>query len=458
MLAGLVLGMVMAVRQDFSLVSVHSHIGLLGWAAMAITGLAYLALPKCGQSRLAAVHFWLHNIGVPLLLGSLAFMMLSGAHLPRLQRGDPAWHAVVMPSPLEDRARALAMAQNFGPDALDLNRRLVAANPADAGSRTRLARCYLEAGRLDEAEAEYREVLRLDARNRIAAGGLEMIAGRRRQLEVPAEELRPVRRARAPRAAGAVRRTAREPLEPEAAGPESSEPVPQSFAGFGRDAFAELAACHRRSAVHARFAPRVVDLLRRVNALPSSVEIAGVREAGKRQLFRVAASDVHAEVAHWHAFNMGGRWEMQWNIAMYAGRAVGDWLRIGLGFNLAEAGVDPARTAGVAEVRDAFGRFQEIVDSPRGSLFLGWMVKEEGLIQVDERAPRLDVREPSQAAKLISELDPERTDWVFFGKWLRPDNAADAAVLEDPVTLVRTIDRVFMGLLPLFRAMREAGV
>ena len=36
-----------------------------------------------------------------------------------------------MPSPLEDRARALAMAQNFGADALDLNRRLVAANPVD---------------------------------------------------------------------------------------------------------------------------------------------------------------------------------------------------------------------------------------------------------------------------------------------------------------------------------------
>jgi len=78
MLAGLVLGMVMAVRQDFSLVSVHSHIGLLGWAAMAITGLAYLALPKCSQSRLATIHFWLHNIGVPLLLCSLAFMVLSG--------------------------------------------------------------------------------------------------------------------------------------------------------------------------------------------------------------------------------------------------------------------------------------------------------------------------------------------------------------------------------------------
>jgi uncharacterized membrane protein YgdD (TMEM256/DUF423 family) len=78
LLAGLVLGMVMAIRQDFTLVSVHTHIGLLGWAAMAITGLAYLALPKCSRSRLAAIHFWLHNVGVPLMLGSLAFMVLTG--------------------------------------------------------------------------------------------------------------------------------------------------------------------------------------------------------------------------------------------------------------------------------------------------------------------------------------------------------------------------------------------
>jgi tetratricopeptide (TPR) repeat protein len=360
-----------------------------------------------------------------------------------------------MSSALEDRARALALAQNFGADALELNRRLVAANPADAGSHTRLARCYFEAGRLEEAETEYREVLRLDARNRIAAGGLETVAERRRQLQAPAGEQHAARRPKVPRVSGAVvPRARREPAEPEVV---SAEPVPQSFTGLGADAFAELARCGRR-AVHVRFAPRIIDLLRRVNALPSSVEIAGVREPGKRQLFRVGASDVHTDHAHWYAFNLGGRWEMQWNIGMYGGRPAGDWLRIGLGFNLTEGGADPARAAGIVEVRDAFRHFQEILDSPRGSLFLGWMAKEDGLIQVDEGGPRLDVREPSQAAKLISELDGERTEWLFFGKWLRPDDAAAAAVLDDPVSLVRTIDRAFTGLLPLFRAMRESPV
>ncbi len=365
-----------------------------------------------------------------------------------------------MPSSLEDRARALAVAQNFGPEALDLNRRLVAANPADIHSRTRLARCHLEAGQLDEAEVEYREVLRLDPRNRIAAGGIETIGQRRREREMPAEE-HVVRRARAPRVTGAVvpRASTRSPRV--SAEPPSdtswSEPVPQTFTGFGQDAFVELASCRRRD-VQARFGPRVVDLVRRVNALASSVEIAGMREAGKKQLFRVRASDVHPADAHWFVFNMGGRWELQWNIGMYAGRKVGDWFRVGLGLNFTGGGTDPNGEEGVLQVRDHLRRFQEILESPRGSLFLGWMVKENALMQRGAAGPLLDVREPSQAAKLIAGLDPERTDWIFFGKWLRPDADGDATILRDPVSLVRTIDRVQTGLLPLFRAMHESRV
>jgi len=72
MVLGLVMGLVMAISGDFSLASVHSHIALLGWAAMSITGIIYLLLPGCGQSRLSAVHFWGHNIGLPVMMASLA--------------------------------------------------------------------------------------------------------------------------------------------------------------------------------------------------------------------------------------------------------------------------------------------------------------------------------------------------------------------------------------------------
>lgn len=68
----LVLGMVMAIREDFTLVSVHSHLLLLGWATLALTGIVYLVLPRCADTRLATAHFWLHNIGLPVMMASLA--------------------------------------------------------------------------------------------------------------------------------------------------------------------------------------------------------------------------------------------------------------------------------------------------------------------------------------------------------------------------------------------------
>jgi len=69
---GLVLGLAMAIAKDFSLMSVHSHVLLLGWATLAITGVVYLVQPRCAASRLARAHFWLHNLGLPVMMASLA--------------------------------------------------------------------------------------------------------------------------------------------------------------------------------------------------------------------------------------------------------------------------------------------------------------------------------------------------------------------------------------------------
>jgi len=41
MMAALLLGLFMGMTKSFSLISVHSHIGLLGWLTMAVTGLVY---------------------------------------------------------------------------------------------------------------------------------------------------------------------------------------------------------------------------------------------------------------------------------------------------------------------------------------------------------------------------------------------------------------------------------
>ena len=80
LLAGLVLGLVMGIGRDFSLLSVHSHVLLLGWATLAITGVVYLVLPRCAGSRLATAHFWLHNLGLPVMMASLAAEALGESH------------------------------------------------------------------------------------------------------------------------------------------------------------------------------------------------------------------------------------------------------------------------------------------------------------------------------------------------------------------------------------------
>ncbi len=339
----------------------------------------------------------------------------------------------------------LAIAQDFGAEALRLNEELVAANPGDLASRTRLARCYREAGRLEDSEAQYREVLRLDPKNRIAAGGLLSIEQDRRRAAAPPEEPAAPRAPRAKRTVS-VRRT-------EAAAPPDESAAPLIFTGFQPRDFSELRFCQPRD-VRARFAPRVVDLVKRVNALKSSEEIASVREAGRRQLFRASRTDVHVETAQWSVYNAGGRWEPQFNIGMYADRGqTGDWLRAGIGFHLANDGADSDRVDGASEVRRHFRVFQQILESGPRSLFLGWMIKENGLIELGGNGPRLDVRQPSQAADLLATCDPDRASWVFFGKWLSAGQAEDAAVLGDPVEFVRTIDRVFSGLLPLWRAL-----
>lgn len=79
MMAGLVGGIVMAVSKDHVLATVHSHVTLLGWTTMAITGLVYAVKPVCAQSRLSVLHFWFHNTGLPVMMVSLALYKYGNA-------------------------------------------------------------------------------------------------------------------------------------------------------------------------------------------------------------------------------------------------------------------------------------------------------------------------------------------------------------------------------------------
>lgn len=73
-----ILGLVMGIIQNFAFASVHAHLNLLGWVSMALFGLIYSVYKRSGETALAKTHFWLHNIGLPIMQGSLFIELLTG--------------------------------------------------------------------------------------------------------------------------------------------------------------------------------------------------------------------------------------------------------------------------------------------------------------------------------------------------------------------------------------------
>ena len=63
---GVVFGMVMGITEQFQFANAHAHINLLGWATLALSGVIYTLFPSAGSNKLATVHFWLQNIGLPI--------------------------------------------------------------------------------------------------------------------------------------------------------------------------------------------------------------------------------------------------------------------------------------------------------------------------------------------------------------------------------------------------------
>lgn len=71
-------GVYMGASGNHALSTVHSHISVLGWASMGLMGLLYRSFPAAAQTRLAAWHFWLYQLAVPVMLLAVA-ALYSGA-------------------------------------------------------------------------------------------------------------------------------------------------------------------------------------------------------------------------------------------------------------------------------------------------------------------------------------------------------------------------------------------
>ena len=81
LVVGALLGFVMGLSQKFVLVPVHAHLLLLGWASLALAGLVYHFYPAAASTRLARFHFWLHNLGLPLFMVGLGFLLTGNESL-----------------------------------------------------------------------------------------------------------------------------------------------------------------------------------------------------------------------------------------------------------------------------------------------------------------------------------------------------------------------------------------
>lgn len=74
-LAGMSLGIFMAMSDDHTQMPTHAHLNLMGWASMALYAVVYRVWPEAARSPLAAWHFWIANLGTLVAVAGVAGVM-----------------------------------------------------------------------------------------------------------------------------------------------------------------------------------------------------------------------------------------------------------------------------------------------------------------------------------------------------------------------------------------------
>ncbi len=319
-----------------------------------------------------------------------------------------------MTSNLEQRAVELARMGDFGPDALQVNVQLSAAEPANHGVWTRLARCHMEQGQFDEAVGALDRALELNPQNGIAKS---------LQTEV-------------------MRRRAARPVLSAA----SSGFTPQDFHALGR-----LAPPDAMQAL----GPKLEGLLLSLNEQRTAKRIIDARaRAGQGGTKLFHRNSYHSGGSGYiNAYHHGGRWEPQFNVGLLSENPWGlNTLRIGIGFNLSPAGRDVDRELGQEQIVGYFEQFQAALSSAWRGHLVEWMEQSTGFIQFSDHGPSTDLL-PKQAVEwLINCRHPAGLGWVFCGRWLMLDKPDDALTLAEMPRLVAVIEDTFAALFPVWTA------
>ncbi len=77
-LIGIVLGIVMGIRQDFVLMPAHAHLNLLGFVTMFLSALYYRVVPEAGASGLARYQAIVSVAGAVVFPIGIACVLLGG--------------------------------------------------------------------------------------------------------------------------------------------------------------------------------------------------------------------------------------------------------------------------------------------------------------------------------------------------------------------------------------------
>ena len=350
---------------------------------------------------------------------------------------------------LEQQAIEFAKRGDFGPDARNVNEQLTTLSPSNQGAWTRLARCCLELGLLDDATAALDRALQLNPQNTIARN-LHIEVSRRRAGPVAA--VAPRRRASpASRAAGSEGAAPRRPAKAGAS--------TLALGGIGRTEFTALGHLSPQAAVES-LTNRIEPLLMALNDRPFAAKVVESRNraghSGAR-LFRRGSIEP-ASPGHIRVSQQGGRWEPQLSIGLFAASQwQRDCLSTGIGFNLAPAGDNDKSDAGRERAVEYFAAFQQLLATTWRQHLAEWLRSNGGFLQLGERPPATDVLPADAVRTLIDTTAPAEHGWIFCGRWLFLDRGEDAAILADAPRLLRWFDQTFTDLLPLWSSVyREA--
>jgi tetratricopeptide (TPR) repeat protein len=314
---------------------------------------------------------------------------------------------------LQQQAIELMKRADFGEESIRVNTEIVQHLPKDEGAWTRLGRCYLEQRQFDEAVGALRTALSINPSKTIATNLLAEVRKRRA-------------------------------LTPTA--------VQRASTGFTSREFALIENLTGDDLLHA-LRPRMEALFDTLNASSVAGRIVDARRRageGGSKLFHANSYYPGQNRGHVYAFHHGGRWEPQFNLGWFTEPIMPSCLRVGVGFNVSQAGRDPDRVAGQEQALRYFERFQRaIANSWRGEL-VRWMTASGGFLQYGDHPPALEMRPEHAVDWILSCANPAAIEWIFLGRWVFLANPDEAKIVSDRSRLATLVDETFRALLPIW--------